>query len=158
MRDHHATHNTDHIVAAVPLTARAHIDRTVPRPLPVPAVAEHHRTRRTVYALARIDASGRIADHTTTTALHWHPGDTLTAVPHNDRVLIVRAALNGPVTISAKRHIVLPAPLRRRCGIQASDLLFLAADPDQESALICTLSWLDTLLAGHPARIREEQR
>jgi hypothetical protein len=157
MRDHHATYDTDHIVAAVPLTARTRHSPTPATAPPLPTVPEHHRTHRAVYALARIDASGRIADHTTTDALCWHPGDGLIAIPDNDHLITVRHIPHGHLTVSPKRHIVLPAPLRHRCGIHPGDPLFLAAYPDQACVLIGTQNWLDTLLAGVRPRARTEE-
>jgi hypothetical protein len=98
-----------------------------------------------VYALARIDASGRIADHTTTAALHWQPGDTLTANVTEDLAVRVVADPHGYSTLTAKGHVVIPAALRHVCGIDTGDQLFLVALPHHHILLIHPLIYLDTL-------------
>lgn len=116
--------------------------------LPLPPLPEPGRPSGAVYALARIDASGRIADHTTPTALHWHPGDPLTATLQPGPSITVLADPHGPLTLTAKRHVTLPAPLRRASGIHTGDLVFLAALPHHHVLLIHPLSYLDTLYTG----------
>jgi hypothetical protein len=101
MRDHHTTHDTDHIVAAVPLTAPTRHSPTTATAPPLPTVPEHHRTHRAVYALARIDASGRIADHTTTDALCWHPGDPLFLAAYPDQACVLIGTQNWLDTLLA---------------------------------------------------------
>jgi hypothetical protein len=51
-----------------------------------------------------------------TSALGCQPGDRLTLTAAG--VVIARRDLGGMVTLSAKPYIVIPAALRRRCGLR----------------------------------------
>ena len=68
-----------------------------------------------VYGFGRIDASGRVADRATITALGWRGGDRLTLTA-DAGVMIARRDPAGMVTVPARPYIVIPAALRRRCG------------------------------------------
>jgi hypothetical protein len=63
-------------------------------------------------AWGRIDASGRVADRVTITALGWRCGDRLTLTA-DAGVLIARHDPGGLVTVPARPYIVIPAALRR---------------------------------------------
>jgi hypothetical protein len=63
-------------------------------------------------AWGRIDASGRVADRVTITALGWRCGDRLTLTA-DAGVLIARHDPGGLVTVPARPYIVIPASLRR---------------------------------------------
>ena len=65
-----------------------------------------------VYGFGRIDASGRVADRTTTAALGWRGGDRLTLTA-DAGVMIARRDPGGMVSVPARPYIVIPAVLRR---------------------------------------------
>jgi hypothetical protein len=70
-----------------------------------------------VYGFGRIDASGhRVADRVTIAALGWRGGDRLT-VTAEAGVMIARRDPGGMVTVPARPYVVIPAALRRRCGL-----------------------------------------
>jgi hypothetical protein len=52
-----------------------------------------------------------------------------------ERVMIARRDPGGMVTVPARPYIVIPAALRRRCGLRAGDHVLLAASPAQDTAL-----------------------
>jgi hypothetical protein len=79
----------------------------------VPAVPDD-----VVYGTGRIDESGRVADRAMTGALGWQPGDRLTFTAAAG-VVIARRDPAGMVTMPAKPYLVIPAALRRRCGLRA---------------------------------------
>ena len=93
------------------------------RPEPVPPAPED-----VVYGIGRIDASGRIADRTVTSALGWSGGDRLTLTA-DAGVVTARRDPGGMVTLPARAYIAIPAALRRRCGLQPGDRVLLAAAP-----------------------------
>jgi AbrB family looped-hinge helix DNA binding protein len=84
-----------------------------------------------VYGFGRIDASGRVADRVTVAALGWRGGDRLTLTA-DAGVMIARRDAGGMITVSARPYIVIPAALRRRCGLRAGDYVLLAAMPGQD--------------------------
>lgn len=144
-RDQHAAPSG--IVAALACAPPINHHHPV-NPVPLPTLHPHSRLTTALYALARIDRSGRIADHTTTAALGWRPGDSLIATV-NDATITLRPSPDGTTAISPKRHPVLPAALRHRCRIHTGDQLFLIALPHRDLLLIHTLRHLDTLFARH---------
>ena len=70
-----------------------------------------------VYGIGRIDASGRIADRSVTSALGWRGGDRLTLTAEAGAVT-ARRDPGGMVTLPGRAYIAIPAPLRRRCGLR----------------------------------------
>ena len=68
-----------------------------------------------VYGFGRINASGRVADQATITALGWRGGDLLTATA-DAGVMIARRDPGGMVTVPTRPYIVIPAAQRGRCG------------------------------------------
>ena len=85
-----------------------------------------------VYGFGRIDASGRVADRVTIAALGWRGGDRLTVTAESG-VMIARRDPGGMVTVPGRPYVVIPAALRRRCGLQAGDHVLLAASPGQDT-------------------------
>ena len=85
------------------------------------------------YGFGRIDASGRVADRATTSALGWRGGDRLTLTA-DAGVVIARRDPGGMVTMAARPYIVIPAALRRRCGLRPGDHVLLAASPGRGRA------------------------
>ena len=81
-----------------------------------------------VYGIGRIDASGRIADRTVTSALGWSGGDRLTLTA-DAGVVTARRDPGGMITLPARAYIAIPAALRRRCGLRPGDRVLLAAAP-----------------------------
>jgi hypothetical protein len=74
--------------------------------------------------------SGRI--WRTIAALGWRSGDRLT-VTAEAGVMIARRDPGGMVTVPARPYMVIPAALRRRCGLRAGDHVLLAASPGQDT-------------------------
>jgi hypothetical protein len=72
-----------------------------------------------VYGFGRIDASGRVADRVTIAVLGWRGGDRLTLTA-DAGVMTARRDPGGMVTVPARPYVVIPAALRRRCGLRAA--------------------------------------
>jgi hypothetical protein len=83
-----------------------------------------------VYGFGRIDASGRVADRAVISVLGWLPGDRL-ALAADAGVVIARRDPGGMVTMPSRPYIVIPAALRRRCGLCAGNRVLLAVFPAQ---------------------------
>ena len=93
----------------------------------VPAVPDD-----VVYGFGRMDESGRVADRAMTSALGWQPGDRLT-VTAAAGVVIARRDPGGMVTMASRPYIVIPAALRRRCGLRPGDRVLLAVFPARDA-------------------------
>ena len=76
--------------------------------------------RDVVYGLGRIDHSGRVADRAITGALGWRGGDRLTLTAEAG-VVVTRRDPAGLVTLPPRSYVLIPAALRRRCGLRAGD-------------------------------------
>jgi hypothetical protein len=104
-----------------------------------------------VYGFGRIDASGRVADRATIAALGWRGGDRL-IVTAEAGVMIARRDPGGVVIVPSRPYIVIPARLRRRCGLRAGDNVLLAASPGQDTLAAYSFAVVDQALqANAPA-------
>ena len=110
-----------------------------------------------VYGFGRIDASGRVADRVTTAALGWRRGDRLTLTA-DAGVLVARRDPGGMVTVPARPYVVIPAALRRRCGLRAGDHVLLAASPGQDTLAAYSFAVVDQAMQVHAPFPRGEGR
>jgi bifunctional DNA-binding transcriptional regulator/antitoxin component of YhaV-PrlF toxin-antitoxin module len=101
-----------------------------------------------VYGFGRIDASGRVADRAIASALGWQPGDRLTLAADAGAV-IARRDPGGMVTMPSKPYIVIPAALRRRCGLRPGDQVLLALFPGEDALAAYSLAVVDQALRAH---------
>jgi bifunctional DNA-binding transcriptional regulator/antitoxin component of YhaV-PrlF toxin-antitoxin module len=104
--------------------------------------------RDVVYGMGRIDASGRVAERAIAAALGWSRGDRLTLTAQAG-VVVVRRDPCGMVTLPASEYIVIPAALRRRCGLCAGDLVLLAARPGLDLLAAYPFGVVDQAIRAH---------
>jgi AbrB family looped-hinge helix DNA binding protein len=132
-------------ISAARQRARSAAGRPLPpaRPEPVPSAPED-----IVYGIGRIDASGRIADRAVTSALGWSGGDRLTFTA-DAGVVTARRDPAGMVAMTAKPYIVIPAALRRRCGLEPGDRVLLAAVPGDDTLAAYSLAVVDQAIRAH---------
>jgi len=104
------------------------------------------------YGLARIDASGRVSDRSMLKTLGWCPGNSL-QITVVDSAVVVHPHPAGIFVVPPRPYLVLPALVRRRCGIHAGDRLLLAADPGPGVLVVHPLAALDELLVAHHASL-----
>ena len=101
-----------------------------------------------VYGFGRIDASGRVADRVTIAALGWRGGDRLTLTAAVG-VVTARRDPGGMVTLAAKPYLVIPAALRRRCGLRPGDRMLLAVFPARDALAAYSFAVVDRALRAH---------
>ena len=101
-----------------------------------------------VYGFGRIDAPGRVADRVATAALGWRGGDRL-IVTADAGVMIARRDPAGMVTVPSRPYSVIPAALRRRCGLRAGDHVLLAASSGQDMLAACSFAVVDQAMRTH---------
>ena len=82
-----------------------------------------------------------------TAVLGWQPGDRLTFTAAAG-VVIARRDPAGMVTMAAKPYLVIPAALRRRCGLRAGDHV-LAASPGEGMLAAYSFAVVDKALRAH---------
>ena len=104
-----------------------------------------------VYGIGRIDASGRVADRAVISVLGWRSGDRLTLTAEAG-VVIARRDPGGMVTLPARPRIMIPAALRRRCGLRAGDPVLLAAIPGEDTLAAYSFAVVDQALQAHRPR------
>ena len=116
---------------------------SVPLLPPMPQVERPARTS-TCYALTGLDDRGRIGDTTALRALAWPPGTPVGFVmlPGVDAVLV---RPGGRSRITADGRLRLPVPVRRLLNLQARDRVLLAADPQRQLLVVCTMAALDAM-------------
>jgi hypothetical protein len=101
-----------------------------------------------VYGFGRMDSSGRVADRAMTSVLGWQPGDRLTLTAAVG-VVTARRDPGGMVTLAAKPYLVIPAGLRRRCGLLPGDLVLLAVFPARDALAAYSFAVVDQALRAH---------
>jgi hypothetical protein len=101
-----------------------------------------------VYGTGRIDESGRVGDRAMTAMLGWQPEDRLTFTAAAG-VVIARRDPAGMVAMPAKPYLVIPAALRRRCGVRAGDHVLLAASPGEDTLTAYSFAVVDQALRAH---------
>ncbi|WP_370942007.1 AbrB/MazE/SpoVT family DNA-binding domain-containing protein [Amycolatopsis sp. cg5] len=109
------------------------------------------------YAMAKVDASGRVSDQAVLHALGWMPGEPLT-ITAEDGAVIIRRDPRGVFTLAPSGYIQIPAPLRTRYGLRARDRILLAAVPRRATLLIYTTALLHQVMtATHTTLLGGEQ-
>src|SRR5579859_2273311 len=128
---------------------REHGRPAVVRRLPVATVPEVPAVPGDVlYGFGRMDSSGRVGDRAMTAALGWQPGDRL-IITAAAGVVTARRDPAGMVTMPAKPYLVIPAALRRRCGLQPGDRVLLAVFPDRDALAAYSFAVVDLALRAH---------
>src|SRR5580700_6995455 len=148
------------IAPVIPSSARASVrGRGTPgtvRRLPLAAPPAGPPTPcQTPYGIGRIDASGRVSDRAVICALGWRGGDRLTLTADGGFVVARRDA-GGMAALPPREYLVLPAVLRRRCGLRAGDLVLLAAVPGEDALAAYPIAVVDEALQAHAAVPRAE--
>jgi bifunctional DNA-binding transcriptional regulator/antitoxin component of YhaV-PrlF toxin-antitoxin module len=129
--------------------ARGHGRTGLARRLPVAAVPVVPAVPAdVVYGFGRIDASGRVADRAIISTLGWRPGDRL-ALAADAGVILARRDPGGMVTMPSRPYVVIPAALRRRCGLRAGDRVLLAVFPDQDALAAYSFAVVHQALRTH---------
>ena len=101
-----------------------------------------------VYGTGRMDDSGRVGDRAMIGMLGWLRGDRLTLTGAAG-VVIARRDPGGMITMPTKPYLVIPAALRRRCGLRAGDHVLLAASPGEGTLAAYSFAVVDQALRTH---------
>jgi bifunctional DNA-binding transcriptional regulator/antitoxin component of YhaV-PrlF toxin-antitoxin module len=139
-----------------PGRATTAVSSTSPRPsptapptlsagLPLPGLARPGRLTTARYALTTTDRQGRLADRSSVRALGWAPGQPISITTADDTI-VIRSATDSLETLTRQGFLCLPAAIRHRCHIHTGDRLLIAAYPDHQVLLVCTLAVLDDML------------
>ena len=123
-------------VPAARQRARSAAGRRLPlaRPVPVPSLPQD-----VIYRTGRIDSSGRVADQGVLAALGWAGGDLLTLTAEAG-VVTARRDPGGMVAVPDRACLVIPAALRRRCGLEPGNRVLLAGAPSDETLTAYSLA------------------
>lgn len=104
-------------------------------PLPVPALPDLASDGQRRFSTALLDTSGRIQDRGVVGALGWRPGDRLLITRIRSSVVICRRG-DGVFRMTSKPYVVLPAVVRRGCGVLAGSRVLLVADLVQDVLVV----------------------
>ncbi len=80
-------------------------------------------------------------------ALGWTPDSSLD-IAETGGALVVRAEPAGAFRTTRHGHLVLPARVRRWCGLRVGDRVLLAADPLRQELLVFPPAVLDMMIAA----------
>jgi hypothetical protein len=129
--------------------AREHGKTVTARRLPVAAAPEVPAVPDdVVYGFGRMDESGRPADRAMTSMLGWQRADRLTLTAAAG-VVFARRDPGGMVTMPSKPYLVIPAALRRRCGLRPVDRVLLAVFLDRDALAAYSFAVVDQALRAY---------
>lgn len=97
------------------------------------------------YSAARVDSSGTVPAAQTLAKLRWHTGDRL-AITTVREVVVISHDTSGLHSVPKKRSLIIPAVVRRACGIRPGDLVVLAAATELGILLIHPPTVLDMMM------------
>lgn len=112
---------------------------------PVPELAALPRPGSMVCRIASVDARGRVAEQSVVRALGWVEGQRLD-IRVASGVIVVRADVAGVFALARRRHVPIPAAVRRWCALVAGDRVLLAVEEKQGVLLVHTMAALETML------------
>jgi hypothetical protein len=116
-------------------------------PVPeLPAVREG----TSVYGFAAVDDRGRLAAAPVAACLGWSPGTRLAARVAAGLV-VVNADPAGPVRVTPRGHVRLPATVRHWCGLAPGARVLLVAEPDESRLVIHPAASLDAMISRQHA-------
>ena len=72
--------------------------------------------------------------------------------------MIARRDPGGMVTVPSRPYVVIPAALRRRCGLRAGDHVLLAASPVEDMLAAYSFAVVDQALRFHTPVLSEGRR
>lgn len=133
-----------------PRPASGAASRAAGTSLPVAELPPLPRAGSLCYGMGRVDSSGRVLDRSLVDALGWDRGDRLQLTLVAGSVVAHRHPA-GVFTLTSQRYLVLPAPVRKRCGFTTGERVLLAADPQYGVVVIHPLSALDTMITAYHA-------
>lgn len=135
----------DHLVAGLlPPDRLRRTERIVPLPL-APARLALATDESLQYAIGRIDESGKVPAAQILDGLGWQPGDRFVVTVERG-VAVYQRDPAGPLAVSKRRALVVPAFARRACGIKRADSLLLVAATDFAAVVVHPPSALDKMM------------
>jgi bifunctional DNA-binding transcriptional regulator/antitoxin component of YhaV-PrlF toxin-antitoxin module len=138
--------------------AREHDRAAKARRLPMAAAPEVPAVPGdVVYGTGRMDESGRVGDRAMIGALGWQRGDRLTFTAAAG-VVLARRDPAGMVIMPTKPYLVIPAALRRRCGLRAGDHVLLAASAAEDMLAAYSFAVVDQALRAHSTTYQFQTR
>ena len=98
-----------------------------------------------LYGFAAVDDRGRVAAQPVAEHLGWPPGTRLAARVRAGLVLVTTDPA-GPVRVTPRRHLRLPATVRHWCGLTPGARVLLVAEPDEGRLVIHPTASLDAMI------------
>ncbi len=128
--------------------------QAVGTPFPLAELPALPRTGSLHYGMGRVDSSGRVLDRSLVRALGWGRDERLHLTLVAGSVVVHRHPA-GVFALTSHQYLVLPAPVRRRCGLATGDRVLLAADPNHGVLVVHPLSALDTMITAYHASLQD---
>jgi hypothetical protein len=123
-------------------------DRSGTRGMPMAGLPAFPRDASMRYAIVALDNRGRLADQSIMAALRWGPGQRVD-IGISAGAVVIQARDEGVFRLNAKRHVFVPAAVRRWWALAAGDRVLLAAAPDHGVLVVHTMAALDAMLVRY---------
>ncbi|WP_156096559.1 hypothetical protein [Amycolatopsis jejuensis] len=138
------------IIAALTPDIREHGRGSSTGPLPMAVPRSDLCKSSIVYALCRLDDSGRFHDQSIINAVSWRSGERLRAeLIHGVAVLIPSG--QGPLIVTRRRSVALPSYARKHLDLAPKDKALLAAAPKSRAVIVYPLSAIDAMISHYHA-------
>lgn len=95
------------------------------------------------------DRAGRLADRSLLRHLGWCRRTAVRFDLYGDVILV--AAASSTTSITTQGHLRLPLGVRRRCRIEAGTRLLVAAWPDTDTLVVCTMAAVQEMVLARLA-------
>jgi hypothetical protein len=103
-----------------------------------------------VFAMAGVDADGRVQDRSVVAALGWRAGHRLQMQVIGGSVLVYRDRA-GVFAMGGRPYLVLPAAVRRRCALAPRERVLLVADPRHALLVVHPRAAVGAMVAAYHA-------
>jgi hypothetical protein len=143
------------IIKALALPALSRASKP-PRPMPLSHLPRLPRETSMLYAIGRIDRSGRVTNRGITDALRWQPGDRL-AMTLTPSAVVFSPAPDGLLRVPPRPCIAIPVTARRLLSITPGDELLLAAAPEHRIVITHTMQAVEDMLTSFYAQIAADE-
>lgn len=114
-------------------------------PLPMAALKNGGGLSSIVYAICRIDDSGRFYDREIIDTADWHPGERLRIQLVHGVVAFIPSP-HGPLTVTRRRRVAVPAHARQLLSLDTKAKALLAAAPVSRVVIVYPMSTLEEMI------------
>ncbi|HEY3710751.1 MAG TPA: hypothetical protein VGL64_15320 [Amycolatopsis sp.] len=140
------------IIEALIPNARAAVADSPPPPLPIAKLITPRREGSLVYAMVRVDRSGRLVDKAVLDAVSWRAEERI-SVRLAPGVIVFQPQPTGLLAVNKHQCVTIPAAARHHFEIRPGHRVLMAGIPEHRVILVYPLSTVDVLISQFHASV-----